>query len=91
MDNIKRIKVPMFKVGKYSLNIYEVRNLIMEVIKGEREPGIKITDEMGNVATILSGGFFDTDLPRFNLDGEQHIEIFKLRMLYNNHTKPQTK
>lgn len=83
MDNIKRIKVPMFKVGKYNLNIYEVRNLIMEVIKGEREPGIKITDEMGNVATILSDGFLDTDLPRFGLEGEQHIEIFKLRMLYN--------
>lgn len=79
----------MFKVGNHNLNIYEVRNLIMEVIKGEREPGIKITDEMGNVATILSDGILDRDLSRFGLEGEQLIEIFRLRLIYSKHTNSQ--
>lgn len=53
---IKRIKAPKFRVGKYVLNEYEFRNLQLEVALGIKPAGIKVTDSLGNKSTIIENG-----------------------------------
>lgn len=42
---ITRIKPPKYKLGRYSLNEYELRQLMLEVAKGEKQAGQYIKDE----------------------------------------------
>ena len=43
---ITRIKAPKYRVGRYVINEYELRNMQLEVVKGLREP-FTVTDESG--------------------------------------------
>jgi hypothetical protein len=51
--NITRIAAPKFKVGRYTLNEYELRQLMLEVCRGERPAGIKVTQ----IRVPLSNGY----------------------------------
>ena len=53
---IKRIKAPKFRVGRYVLNEYEFRNLQLEVALGIKPAGIKVKDALGTVVTINENG-----------------------------------
>lgn len=60
INNIKRIEVPMFKVGDYILNEYEVRQLMVDVKNKEQEPNIKVIDLVyGTEHIILETARFD--------------------------------
>ena len=75
---IKRIKVPKFKVGRYSLNEYEVRNLMVEIAKGERPAGLVVTDEKGQSATLLENGRPDKNLYGFGVAAELTLELIRI-------------
>jgi len=75
---IKRIKVPKFKVGRYSLNEYEVRNLMVEIAKGERPAGIVVTDENGESATLQPNGRPDKNLYGFGVAAQLTIELLRI-------------
>ncbi len=64
---ITRIKPPKYKNGRYSLNEYELRQLMLEVAKGEKQSGQTIKDLKGNSANIQPDGsltynLFGTDI-----------------------------
>lgn len=64
---ITRIKPPKYKVGRYSLNEYELRQLMLEVAKKEKPFGQTVKDQKGYCATIqedgsLSCNLFGTDI-----------------------------
>lgn len=64
---ITRVKPPKYKVGRYSLNEYELRTLMLEVAKKEKPSGQTVKDDKGNFATIqpdgsLSCNLFGTDI-----------------------------
>jgi hypothetical protein len=75
---IKRIKAPKFKVGRYSLNEYEVRNLMVEIAKGERPAGLVVTDEKGQSATLLENGRPDKNLYGFGVASELTLELIRI-------------
>jgi len=53
---IDRINPPKYKVGKFTLNEYELRSLQLKVCTGEVAGGIKVRDERNNWAEILPNG-----------------------------------
>jgi hypothetical protein len=64
---ITRIKPPKYKVGRYTLNEYELRQLMLEVAKKEKPFGQIVKDQKGSCATIqedgsLSNNLFGTDI-----------------------------
>lgn len=73
-NKVKRIAPPKFKVGRYVLNEYELRNLMLEVCKGERDGGIRVKGVNGEVAYINADGTLSARLSglainsRFTLD-----------------------
>lgn len=87
MENkITRIKPPKYKIGRYSLNEYELRQFMVEVAKKERPFGQKVLDQIGNCATIqedgtLSNNLFGTDI--MSLATLQIIRIRKETQLKN--------
>jgi hypothetical protein len=48
------IKPPKFRIGRYVLNEYELRNLLLDVCKGDKESfiGCTVIDDLGNKAKI---------------------------------------
>lgn len=57
---ITRIPVPKFKVGRYTLNEYELRQLQLEVAKGLKPGGIKVKSlSNGDTITITETGYMD--------------------------------
>lgn len=60
---IKKINPPKFKIGRYRLNEYELRNLMLEVAEGNNTFFInaKVTDEYGNSAYIATNGALTGD------------------------------
>jgi hypothetical protein len=63
---ITRITPPKYKLGKYSLNEYELRKLMFEVANKEKPSGILIKDCKGNKAIIQEDGTLSFNL--FGLD-----------------------
>jgi hypothetical protein len=58
---ITRIKPPKFRVGRYILNEYELRQLQLEVAQGLKPFGIKVTSLQNNMSdVILPNGKFET-------------------------------
>jgi hypothetical protein len=78
--SITRIKPPKFRVGRYVLNEYEIRQFCLEVARGERKPGIIIKDAEGNRATILRDGRLSNNLKGWDVIG--NIELAKHRVTY---------
>lgn len=80
---ITRIKAPKYKLGRHSLNEYELRQLMLEVAKKEKPHGQIIKDPKGFCATIQENG----SLSR-NLFGTDIMSLATLAML---RTRRETK
>ncbi len=77
--NLKRIKPPKYRVGRYVLNEYELRNLMAEVAEG-RYPAdvIKVKDKYGVVATIYANGRLSRNLYGLSINSECTIRALKV-------------
>jgi hypothetical protein len=86
---ITRIKPPKYKVGRNVLNEYELRCLMLEVLKGEQKPDILVMDCNGKFATIQADGslslrLFGIDInSRFTLDMLAYRKTHTLNRLLN--------
>jgi hypothetical protein len=75
---IKRIKAPKFRVGRYVLNEYEFRNLQLEVALGIKPAGIKVTDSLGNKSTIIENGCLSHSLNKtMGISGNLSLELLR--------------
>jgi hypothetical protein len=72
---ITRIKPPKYKVGKYSLNEYEVRNLQVEVAKGLKPHGIKVKDEKGKTGIIREDGLLTEKMYGYDITAMICLEL----------------
>ena len=79
MKDITRIKAPKYKVGRYSLNEYELRILMLEVAKKEKPFGQSVKDQEGRVATIKENGSLSCNLFGMDINSNAQIQIIKLR------------
>jgi hypothetical protein len=79
--NIKltRIATPKYKVGRYTLNEYEVRNLMLEVAKGEKPSGIKIKDSTGKVVEVLPNGNLSDTIAGFSIADELGMHLYRIQ------------
>lgn len=76
ITNIKRIEIPLFKVGDYILNEYEVRQLMVDVKNKEQEPNIKVIDlEYGTEHIILETGRLDKHPKSLSLTYELTLKL----------------
>jgi len=76
---ITRIKPPKFRVGKFSLNEYELRTLMLEVAKGEKLHGIKVKDQTGRCVTILEDGTLSSNVFGTDINSLLTLEIIRIR------------
>jgi hypothetical protein len=76
--NITRITPPKYRVGRYVLNEYELRALMLEVLKGEKPQGIKVKDIKGDTAEITSNGTLTKVL--FGLDTATKFTLESIRI-----------
>lgn len=76
---IIRIKPPKYKVGKYVLNEYELRCLLVEVCEGRAMGDIHVSDEFGNSTKILPDGRLEHNC----LNGLDINSLFTLRLIRN--------
>lgn len=74
---ITRIKAPKFRVGRYVLNEYELRQLMLDVVLGLKPAGIEVRDERGVVATIRKDGGLSNNLEGLAISGQLHIARIK--------------
>lgn len=84
---IERIKPPKYKVGRYSLNEYEVRKLMVDVAIGFQSSGIKVTDINGNSAIIQSNGRLSNQLYGFDISSKFTLELLKIERIKSNTEK----
>ena len=78
---ITRIKSPKFRVGRYILNEYELRQLLLEVCKGEKPSNFKIKDMQGNVFPILEDGTLSATPYGFDINSNITLEKIKFKRL----------
>lgn len=76
---ITRIKPPKYKFGRYSLNEYELRQLMLEVAKKDKPHGLTIKDQNGCVATIQEDGSLSCKLFGTDIMTSTTLQIIKLR------------
>ena len=87
IQKITRIKPPKFKVGRLSLNEYEVRKLMVDVANGIQPTGIVITDEEGVSATLQEDGRPDKNLYGFGINSRFTMELIKLERIKQGNAK----
>lgn len=75
---ISRIVPPKYRVGRNVLNEYELRQLLLEIAKGDKPSGIIIKDTKGNYATAEKDGSLSCSL--YGLDINSHITLQVLRI-----------
>ena len=64
-----RITAPKFKVGKFSLNEYEARELVARIAEGSVNPeGIEMCDELGRLFTFDETGRINGNCSPFGWD-----------------------
>ena len=78
---ITRIKSPKFRVGRYILNEYKLRQLLLEVCKGEKPSNLKIKDMQGNVIPILEDGTLSATPYGFDINSNITLEKIKFKRL----------
>ena len=80
---ITRIKTPKFKVGRYTLNEYELRQLQLEVAKGLKPAGIKVRSlSNGQTVSITENGHMDInfgDNSGYDLGSKISIEMWRIK------------
>lgn len=76
---MKRITAPKFRIGRYTLNEYELRSLMLEVARGNNPEYIgKKVNNSGYIAHITEEGTLDGRLPGLHVATEfalAHMEI----------------
>jgi hypothetical protein len=75
---ITRVQPPKFRVGKYLLNEYELRTLMLEVAQGKKPAGIKVKCSQGNISIIRKDGVLTENLTGFSLAAELTIQMLTL-------------
>jgi hypothetical protein len=76
----KRIKVPKFKMGRYTLNEYELRNLMLEVAQGHKPEYIdRKVSEGDYVAYIQEDGSLNGRLPGLSVASHIAIDHMKIK------------
>ena len=79
---ITRIKAPKFKVGRYTLNEYELRQLQLEVAQGLRPAGIRVKSlSNGQTVSITENGYMDRNFGSnsgYDVGSEISIKMWKL-------------
>ncbi len=79
-----RIKAPKFKVGKYVLNEYELRQLQLEVLKGQKQGMIDVKDLSANTwHKIGSDGAFNSSPKGYSVSSMITLEILAIRRKSN--------
>lgn len=76
---VTRIKAPKYKVGRYTLNEYELRTLQYEVAQGLKPHGIKVKDERGTIATIQPDGTMDCNVYGYDINSLCTIGILRIK------------
>lgn len=71
------IKPPKYRVGKYVLNEYELRQLQVDVMNGVFESPITIRDEKGQSFTIASNGRLSGSPYGYDLTSRCSLELIK--------------
>lgn len=79
MMNIKRITPPKYRVGRYVLNEYELRTLMVEVARGHKPEGIAIKDEKGATAIIRSDGTLSHSLYGLDINSRATLDLMRIR------------
>ena len=87
IKNITRIKPPKFKVGRLSLNEYEVRKLMVDVANGIQPAGIIVTDDEGVSATLQKDGRPDKQLYGFGISAGFTIDLLRIDRLKQSNVK----
>ena len=74
------IKPPKFRIGRYVLNEYELRNLLLDICKGGKESfiGRTVTDNLGNKAKIEWYGL-DSRLPSLDIMTKMSLEYMSVK------------
>jgi hypothetical protein len=78
---ITRIKTPKFKVGRYTLNEYELRQLQLEVAQGLKPAGIKVRSLNGQTVSITENGHMDRtfgDNSGYDVGSKISIEMWRI-------------
>ena len=80
MKTFTRIPAPKFRMGRYTLNEYELRYLMLQVAQGHKPGfiGTKIKDESGNSVVITEDGTLSGRLPGLHINTEYavaHMDI----------------
>lgn len=66
-----RISPPKYKVGRFVLNEYELREMIARISEGDLDPeGIVVIDEIGNHVTFDSDGVGSQNLHGFGINSQ---------------------
>lgn len=86
-NKVKRIAPPKFKVGRYVLNEYELRNLMLEVCKGERDSGIRVKGENGEVAYINADGTLSARLSGLAINSRFTLDMMAINKGYTLYSK----
>ena len=75
---ITRIKPPKYRVGRYMLNEYELRTLMIEIAKGIKPKGVKVKCPQGIVATITDKGTLSQSISGLDISGKLSLEILSI-------------
>ena len=75
---ITKVKAPKYRVGRYVLNEYELRTLMLEVAQGKQPSDIKVKCPQGIVATITEKGTLTNSISGLDLAGKLSLEVLKL-------------
>ena len=85
METIKRIAAPKFKIGRFVLNEYEMRQFQNEVLQGLRPGDVKVKEVLTGYTYILddSGEFYPHTPSGYGVSSGLTLESIKLRRLNN--------
>lgn len=78
MSRLITIKAPKYFINGYTYNEYEIRKICYMVLKGELQPGIKVKDSYGVVATIDEKGTLSKNLYGMDISAKLAFSTFNL-------------
>jgi hypothetical protein len=79
IEKITRIKPPKFRVGRYVLNEYELRRLMVQVAAKKKPSGILVKDAEGRYATITEDGSLSRPLYGLDLISSCNLRLIRIR------------
>ena len=77
-DLSHRIAPPVFKVGRYTLNEYEAREMVARIAEHTLDPtGIVLVDEKGNSVTFDKDGVASNSIYNWDMSSSAAMRRFK--------------